>query len=59
LKLHVVPNNGDRHFVELFNVRRKKSKIYFMIIPAIKALPKEPLRHTVYSVCQHQLLLYH
>jgi hypothetical protein len=33
LKLHVAPNNGDRHFSGLFNVRRQK---------AIKALPKEP-----------------
>jgi hypothetical protein len=34
--LHVAPNIGDRHFSELFNVRR-----HSQIIPAIKALPKE------------------
>ena len=25
-KLHVAPNNGDRHFSELFNVRRQKAE---------------------------------
>ena len=25
LKLHVAPNNEDRHFSELFNVRRQKA----------------------------------
>ena len=25
MKLHVAPNNGDHHFSELFNVRRKKA----------------------------------
>jgi hypothetical protein len=25
LKLHVAPNNGGRHFSELFNVRRQKA----------------------------------
>jgi hypothetical protein len=25
LKLHVAPNNGDRYFLELFNVRKQKA----------------------------------
>jgi len=25
LKLHVATNNGDRHFLELFNMRRQKA----------------------------------
>jgi hypothetical protein len=38
----VAPNNGDHHFSELFNVEETKGIIHSQIIPAIKALPKEP-----------------
>jgi hypothetical protein len=38
----ITPNNEDRLFSELFNVRRQKGIILSRIIPAIKALSKEP-----------------
>jgi hypothetical protein len=34
LKLHVAPNNGDRHFSKLFNVEETKGIIHSRIYPA-------------------------
>ena len=45
LKLHVAPNNGNRHFFRTLQCEETKGIIHSRIIPAIKALPKEPWRH--------------
>ena len=42
LKLHVAPNNGGSPFFGTLQCEEKKDIIHSRIIPAIKALPKEP-----------------
>ena len=59
LKLNVEPNNGIRHFCRTLQCVETKGIIYSGVIPAIKALPKEPWRQKVGIIYQHQLLFYH